>query len=252
MEAKKENLGKVLVVCKELYTYPMTILTSELLKQGYCVEAIFAHPTETTLKNHSYLNYKEQNNITIHTFDDELECFWNNHKRASEFLDHNYLKNIELRYMQEVTLGVVLMSTQLFTTAYHGRFYFKDLNYSEQLYWLQLVFKKIEKILFEGKYTRIVDIDISELARTCLALVSDLVGVPYVTLESSRYKSIFLPTTTMGRKVDNYFLRSYQSPIPASSRSIEEVLSFRGSQNIMVPDYAFNSTSNKKTSFFIC
>jgi len=251
MGVKRESLGKLLVVCKESYTYPMAALTSELLNKGYEVEAIFVHPAETTLKNHSYVSFKAEHNIPIHTFDDELEFFCTNYKRASEFLESDYLRRVEKSYMEKIPIGLVLMSSQLFTTAYHSRSYFQDLDYSQQLFWLQLVLKKVEKILFEGGYSRILDIDISELGRTCLSLVSDSINVPYVTLESSRYKSIFLPTRTMGRFVDQYFLSSYLSGVAPTSRSIDEVLDFKKAKNIMVPDYDFNSTSRKTLSVLL-
>jgi hypothetical protein len=238
---------KILVVCKELYTYPMNFVCEELRSQGHDVAVVFIHYTESILRNFSYTSFCDRNpDTSIFTFDKEIECYWDHHRVASQLLDREYLLEIEKKYCNNISFGELLMSSQMFTTQYHARTYFRDLSEEEMLYWVQLVFKKIETMLELFKPDRIVDIDNSEFGRSALHLVAKKEEILYVTLESSRYKSIWLPTYELGRTTDQYFEDYfYQTNAKNSTKGkfIEEVDEFRNLESIMLKDYEYNSTS---------
>lgn len=246
---------KALVVCKETYTYPMNFVKDELKNRGYKVEAFFIHYTETILKDHSYCSFLKRNPDTCaYTFDSAIQSFWKNHKVAAQLIDKKYLEYVERTYCIDLPLGLLMMSTQLFTTPYHYRFYFKDLTESEKLYWLQLVFKEVERTLEISQPDRIVDIDNSELGRSVLCQVAKVKKIPYASLESSRFESIWLPTFTLGRTTDQYFIRKYKEIFETphvEDKYIKKVNDFRSRKTIMLPDYQFNSTAKKSASPFI-
>jgi hypothetical protein len=242
---------KTLVVCKETYAYPMNFVKDELINRGHQVEALFIHLTEPILKEHSYTSFCERNSeIPIHTCDSIAMEFWNNYDCAKEHIDYDYLRNVEQLYCETLPIGLMMMSSQLFTTPYHYRFYFKDMTEHEKLYWLQLLFIYFEKIIEECNPNRIVDIDNAELGRTVLSQIARVKGIPYVTLESSRFKSIWLPTYTLGRTTDNYFIDLYNKTINSSDIDQKykyEVDEFRKAESIMMIDYKYNNTSKSKS-----
>ncbi|MDP2759426.1 MAG: hypothetical protein Q8O64_03335, partial [Sideroxyarcus sp.] len=119
---------KALVICKESYTYPMNYIKDELKGRGYEVEAFFVHYTETILEDHSYRSFRERDSdAVIYTFNSAIKLFWDNYKNAEQFLDKQYLKYVEDTYCGDLPFGILLMSSQLFSTPYHYRFYLKDL-----------------------------------------------------------------------------------------------------------------------------
>ena len=243
--------GKVLVVCKEHYTYPMNFIKDELVLRGYDVEAFFIHYTETVLKDHSYRSFCQRNPETrLYTFDNAIKLFWKNYKNAEQLIDKEYLNYVESQFCKDLPFGLLLMSSQLFTTPYHNRFYFRDLTENEKLFWVQLVFKEVETTLELSKPDRIVDIDNSELGRSVLCQVAKVKQIPYATLESSRYESIWLPTFTLGRTTDCYFINRYCEILDSQNildNYLGKVYDYRHQEKIMLTDYKYNSTS-KKTS----
>lgn len=238
-----------LLICKESYTYPMSFLKDELQSRGYAVEALFVHYTETILENHSYLSFRQKNaDVATYTFDGAIRTFWANYEISEQLVDKQYLQYVEREYCKDLPFGLLLMSTQLFTTPYHYRFYLRDLSEHEKLYWVQLVFKEVERILETSKIDRIIDIDNSELGRTVLFQVAKAKKIPYATLESSRYGSVLLPTFTLGRTTDQYFIAKYREILGSKKidpEYMQKVDDFRNLENIMVPDYKYNNTGKK-------
>ena len=234
---------KVLMVCKELYTYPMSFIGEGLVAADHEVAAVFIHYSESILRNHSYTSFRERNETaTIFSFDDEITKYWSTFQDADHFLDHVYLKNVEKRYCVDTTFGELMMSSQMFTTQYHTRFYFRDLTEGEKLYWVQLVFRKVEKLLDEYQPDEIIDIDNSEFGRSVLMLVANERRICYTTLESSRYESTWLPTYTLGRKTDAYFKKAV---LEAGKETVAEVPYLRKVRDFREQDsiYKHNATS---------
>jgi len=230
----------------------MNFVKDELHNQGYNVEALFIHYAESILCDNSYSLFCQRNTDTVvYTLDKEITLFWKNYKNSEQMLDKEYLQHVELEYCNDLPFGLLLMSTQLFTTPYHYRFYFKDLTESQKLYWVQLVFQGVERTLEISNPDRIIDIDNSELGRSVLCQVAKVKGIPYATLESSRYESIWLPTFTLGRTTDQYFINKYKQVYDSNDfqdRYIQLVYDFRNQEKIMLADYKYNSTSKRNSA----
>jgi hypothetical protein len=239
----------ILIVCKEGYTYPMNFIKDELQRRGYEVEALFIHSSECLFRDKSLTDFENRNNdIKIHTIEDIAIDYKNKYKNADNFVDLDYLKGIEEKYCVNLPFNLMLMCSQLFTTQYHYRFYFRDLTENEKMLWVQLLFKKLEKTIEEVQPTAIFDLDIAEIGRTILHQISQVNNIPYKALEFSRYKSICLPTQTLGRYTDKYFRDEYYKEIANASideKYLAEVNDFRNSKNVMAKDYSYNNTSKK-------
>jgi len=230
----------------------MHFLRKELLERGFKVEVLFIHVTESILNDHSYTSFCELNSDAhIHTFDGVAKHYWATYKNANKLVDYDYLRNIERKYCQDLPIGLLMMSEQCFTTPYHYRFYFRDLTDNEKFYWIQLLFKEIEKIIKAVNPSRIIDIDNAVLGRTILHQVAKRVNIHYTTLESSRYQSVWLPTYTLGRKTDRYFTDAYEALVQSEEiqeQYIDAVNAFREQQSIILPDYKFNDTGKKMST----
>jgi hypothetical protein len=237
---------KIILVCKESYTYPMHFLRRNLLDRGFEVDVIFIHVTESILKDHSYVSFCEMNpDAHIYTFDDSVKEYWATYKNAAKLIDYEYLNSIEKKYCKDLPIGLLMMSEQCFTTPYHYRFYFRDLTEDEKLYWIQLLFKSIEDIVETSNPSRILDIDNAVIGRTILFQVAKKNNILYTTLESSKYKSVWLPTYTLGRETDKYFIDSYNSLMSSGEiqkKYVNAVHEFREQKSIILPDFKFNNT----------
>ena len=223
----------------------MNFIKEELISLGYEVEALFIHSSEALSEDDTYVKFVERNNdIKIHSIQNICLEYINGRNNLDELIDYEYLEYVERTYCAEIPLSLLQISSQLFTTPYHYRFYFRHMSESEKLYWVQLLFKYCEKLLKSTKFYKICDLDISEIGRSILLQVSKNMDVPYVSLEFSRYESIVLPTYTLGRKTDDYFVdfcNEHKNQI--EDTYIKEVDKYRSKQVIMNADYKYNQTS---------
>ena len=139
---------RVLVICKETYAYPMNFIKDKLIEGGYNVEALFIQASETVLNDHTYTSFVNRNkDIVTHTLNDIAFEYWDTCSQLPSRLDLDYIRYVEKKYCTNLPAGVLLMSEQCFTTQYHHRFYFRDMSDNEKLYWIQLLFKKLEKLI---------------------------------------------------------------------------------------------------------
>lgn len=241
---------KYLIICKESYTYPMNFIKDELCKKGYGVEAFFIHSSECLFHDKTLLSFKKRNSdILIHTIEDIALEFSKNYKNSSEYIDYDYLDMVEKKYSPELPFNLLFMCSQFFTTQYHYRFYFRDFTEEEKLYWVQLIYKKMEEVISSVKPDKIIDIDIATIGRNVLHQIARYNNIVYSAIEFSRYKSILLPTYTLGRKTDEYFIHAYNENLKNIDKEpdfINEVEEFRSANTVMVEDYKFNATSKKK------
>ncbi|EKO3891868.1 hypothetical protein P0F32_003021 [Vibrio metschnikovii] len=244
-------MNKILLVCKETYAYPMNLVIDDLKVKGFEVEVIFIHSTEVLLKDPSYISLinKHADTVKIHT----LEWVFSEYLEKIDLenpVDLSYLEYVEKKYCQDIPLSLLQVSSQYFTTPYHYRFFFSPMTEVQKLYWLELNFRYIEKLLAENDYDMIWDLDIAELGRSVLHVVSNELGLKYVTLEFSRYNDIVLPTFNLGRKTDDYFIAAYNknSENPIDNDYISEVNELVSKKNILSKSYLGSNTAKKNKS----
>lgn len=245
-------MKKILLICKETYSYPMNFVKDELVSLGYEVEALFIHSSESLYKDNSLTKFIDRNqDIKVHTISDICIKYMNDYKNIDSLIDYEYLEYVENKYCSDLPLSLIQISSQLFTTAYHYRFFFKHMSENEKLYWIQLLFKHFENFLDIGQYDQICDLDIAEIGRSVLLQVSKDKKIPYVSLEFSRYESIVLPTYTLGRKTDEYFVKYCADNV--DNVDIEYTLKvdyFRNKQKILTSDFKNNTTSKTQGNSF--
>lgn len=244
-------MKNILLVCKETYTYPMNFINKEFLSRGYSTEAIFIHSSEFLLKDSSYTTFTTMNKETrTHTFSSVFDKYTTNLNDIDSHIDYAYLKYIEEIYCEELPISLLQISSQLFTTPYHYRFFFKAMSEVQKLYWIQLLFEYLINLLEENNYDMVCDLDIAEIGRSILHLICKKKGIKYVTIEFSRYDDTLLPTYTLGRKTDEYFVERYNSNNNAEIEQsyIEKVKLFSNKDNIMAESYKLNNTAKKKSN----
>ena len=246
-------MKKILLVCKEAYTNPMNFVKDELVSLGYEVEALFIHSSEVLLEDDTYKNFIERNDdIKVHSIQDVCRDFINGRNNLDELIDYDYLETIEKKYCDEIPLNLLQISSQLFTTQSHYRFYFRHMKENEKLYYIQLLFKFFEEFLDKNKFFKICDLDIAEIGRSVLHQVSQVLQIPYVSLEFSRYNNIILPTYTLGRKTDKYFIDfCNKNKRSVEQKYIQEVKDFRNKKAIINEDYKYNNTGKVEGSTLV-
>jgi len=240
---------KTLLLCKEAHTFVQTFVAESLIEKGCEVTAFFIHTSESLFEDKTLQIFREKVGCDIDTVKDITVEFSKKYKEAYRYIDYDYLEYIERVFCSEdKPLNYYMVSSQLFTTPYHYRFYFRDLSDSEKLLWVQLVFKKVERVLDNLRPERVVDLEISTFFRTALWLVCKKRKIKYVNFEYSRYQNFWLPTYEIGRITDNYFKETYINLLSSSNLTAEvlEVETFRRSSHIQPDDYKNNNTSKRE------
>ena len=121
---------KILLVCKETFSYPMFFLGKELEKNNE-VHYFFIHNSEVINKDsfntNTYFYFKKNiNNNFIHDVNDLNIKFLANKKNIK--IDLSRLKEIENKYTNFSNLNTQLLSSQLTSTTYHYTFFFSSPN----------------------------------------------------------------------------------------------------------------------------
>ena len=152
---------KILLVCKETYSYPLYFLAKKWSKENE-IAAFFFNPCESMynkcyLNDSTYFAYKELENIRIYNSDEIAKKFTTLLK--SVIIDFDYLKEIEEKYTHFSNLNLQIVSTQYFTRHYHFRNYMSRCTYNQQMNWLILNYQNVLKIFDEFKPDIIIDCD---------------------------------------------------------------------------------------------
>jgi len=248
------NNKSILLICKEKSSFPMFFLGKELEKNNN-VNYFFTHNTEVLNKtkfNQGTFFYFKKNikNEKIHDVRDISIEFLKNHKNIQ--INSNRLNEIEKKYTYFTCLNKQILSSQALSTAYHYRFEHTPTTYNENLYWLTLNYNKIEDIFKKVKPDYIFDIDTGEIQRTIINEVAHYNKIPYVTIDHSRYKDFFLPSFTLGRHIDKYFVNTYEKNLKNSETNnyLSLIEKYKLQSSIMPEIYRGESASVYNFSFF--
>ncbi len=202
----------ILLVCKELDSYPMYFLGRELEKGNNNIHYFFIHHHEIMDKNltskNTYYYFKNKiNNKNIHDVRDLNEEFLEN--RNSVKIDYNRLNEIEKKYTYFRGLNQQIISSQATSTPFHDRFYYPKSTFHENVYWLILNYNKTENVLDSINPDYIFDVDIGEIQRSLINEVANHRKIAYINMEYARYESFIVPTFNLGLKQDQYFVNAY-------------------------------------------
>lgn len=243
---------RILMICRETYSKPLWFL-AEKLKEDNEVAAFFIMSSEcsyskTYYNEHTYYEFKKlEPDVKLIDVRDICEQFTDGLQRSDKPYDLNYLKMIEEKYSHYKNLNLQLMSSQMNTRHYHWRMYWKVTSEAENLYWLELNYKKIIGLLEEFKPDVIFDMDNAELQRTILCEVCYEKKIPYMTIEFSKFGYYKYPSFQNTFGIDPYFLRMFNGikalPDEELKEGIEYVENYRKETSIMSKEYLGTVTS---------
>lgn len=240
---------KILLVCKETYSYPLYYLAQKWMKSNK-VAAFFFNPVETMynsclLNDTTYYAFKKIQNITIYNSDGPAKAFTD--ILDSESYDEEWLKHIEERYSHFANVNNQIMSTQFLTRHYHFRNYMYKCTYAQQLNWLILNYKNIINIFDEYKPDVVFDTDSAELARCIIREICYFRNIPYVTVGYARYEFYLMYTFNLNQSTDLSFVESYHKHFASAESNLEDeikyVSDFRIQSSIMNDMYKNDVTS---------
>ena len=133
------------------------------------------------------------------------------------------------------------------STYYHDRFYYKNSTNSQQLYSLELNYKRAIEMIESFQPDIIIDTDSSELARTVINEIAFSKNLPYITMEFPRYEFYKIPSYNLGSSYNKYFEKVYRHnlnhPDNNFSTEYEYVKLFQKKVNIMSDEYSNDVTS---------
>lgn len=239
-------MNKVLLICKETYTYPMIYIARRFLKDGYNVDVLFFHSSEVLYDDVTIKKFKECNpSINVITTKEVFDKYIMSEKNSEMSPDLEYLKYVESTFCKGLPISLLEMSSQLFTTQYHYRFFFQEMSSTEKLLYVELLFRFFEKLLSDNQYSGIYDNDIAEIGRSVLFQVAKTKNVDYVTLEFSRYNDFVLPCHTLGREVDQHFESAFNANLigDIDGGYVDLVEDYRSKERLLSKDYQINNTS---------
>lgn len=201
---------KVLLICKESFSFPLFFLAKKLIAQQNEVSAFFIHPEE------SYYNRCAYNENTYYNFKDnlpdvklyDLKEFCKSFNSQPD-IDYNYLQLIEQEYSHFKNLNLQITVSQLATRHYHNRIYFGYSSFKQNLNFLELGYKRVLEVLEESKPDIILDVEDGELLRTILSEVAFKNKIPYITIDYPRFEGFKIPTYCLGVKTENFLKLKY-------------------------------------------
>ena len=238
----------ILLLTDQIWAWPMCLLGEELKKNNN-VHYYFTNPEYIQGKNPTkthidfYLSDKVKKE-NIHDLKDINEKFFENKNNIT--LDQNRLNELEQNYTNFSTINKQLLSSQLTSSHFHDRFYYELMTNEERLYWLILNYDKTESLIELIKPDFIFDIETAELQKSIINEIAYKKKITSINIEYTRYKNFIVPTFSLGLKLDNYFLETYQRNKEQKDKDhkkyINEVITYRNQNSIV-------SERNKKYVF---
>lgn len=210
MEAFKGK--KILLVCKESYSFPLYYL-AQRWKTDNKVSAFFFNATEAKFakckfNEHTFYRWKADGNIKVYDSVSIADTFVT--QKDNKIRNYDFLQKIQEEYTHYLSINEQIVSTQYLTRHYHYRNYRGECTYVQQLNWIILNYKNVLRIINEVLPDVIIDLDIAELARIILLEVCYKKKIPYITLDYPRYDLYKLATYSLGKKIDPFFESQYK------------------------------------------
>ncbi|MCR5106631.1 MAG: hypothetical protein K6B28_00555 [Lachnospiraceae bacterium] len=256
MELMDFENKRILFVCRETYSMPLWFLADDWKKNNE-VAAFFIMSTECSYNKcyyneNSYYKFKEElPGVKLYDVRDICEKYTeglNDRKRGKGSpVDMTYIEAIEKEYTHFKNLNMQLMCSQENTRHYHWRYYWSLTDYDENMYWLELNYKKILSIFDEFKPDMILDFDNAELQRTIINEVAFKKNIPYITVEYSKFGYYKYPTFQNTIGIDDYVVKKYNENLQKSGEELKEmydyILDYRAKTTIMNKEFAGTVTS---------
>jgi hypothetical protein len=240
---------KILMMCKETFSYPLYFLAKDLRKDN-SIASYFFNPSEVSynrslLNSSTFYKFKELDNIEVFDSVDITKLFTKNINNPK--VDMDYIKMVEDNYTNFKNINLQLLATQKMSTYYHDRDFYTNSTNKQQLYWVELNYKKALQIFDTFKPDIIIDTDNSELARTIFSEIAYVKNIPYVTVSYPRYEFFKIPTTNFSIGIESKLKKSYNENLKLLDEYFEEefkyINDFRKKDSIMSAEFSNDSTS---------
>ncbi|MCR4908065.1 MAG: hypothetical protein K5985_04480 [Lachnospiraceae bacterium] len=251
---------RILFVCRETYSKPLFFLARDL-KEDNEVAAFYIMSSESKYakcyyNEHTIFEFRENlPDVKLYDVSDICDKFTEGFRNSKAPADLDYLKRIEEEYTHFKTLGLQLMSSQENTKHYHYRKYWPVTSDEENLYWLELNYKKIISILEEFRPDVILDTDNAELQRTVLNEVAFRKHIPYISMEYGKYGYYKYPSFQNCFGIDPYFKKLYEEKLSLPESGLKEELDyireFRAKSSIMNQEFAGSVTTQYERDSWI-
>ena len=233
---------KVMLICKESYSFPLFFLAKKLIAQENDVSAFFIHPEET------YYNKCSYNENTFYNFKENLPAvkLYDLIEFCKKFnsqpkLNYDYLDSIEKEYTHFKNLNLQITVSQLATRHYHNRIYFDYSTFEQNLNFLELGYKQVIQVFDDFKPDVILDTEDGELLRTILCEVAYKNKIPYITIDYPRFEGYKIPTYCLGVKTEEFLKQKYNEFLGADEKVLVDEYAYiaeaRRSSTIMSKEY---------------
>jgi len=240
---------RVLLICKEDYSYPM-FFVAENLKKDNEIAVFFTYHIESMYRSSvynkmSYYEFKKVHpDIKLYDVKDIGETFLAD--KANNGLDYDYINHIEKDYTHFKGIWLQFISDQILSSEYHDRSYYYGGTETDYLYWLQLNYKNVEYIVDEFHPTVVLDVNDETIQRTILNEVLYKNRIPYITIGFSRYELYKYPTFVLGLEIDKYLIKEFDRNLNLSKKELEDEIDYLKklcNRNIMSSEYAGTITA---------
>lgn len=244
------NGRRILVVCKETYSYPLYFLAKKWINDN-TVAAFFFNPCETkydkcSLNEITYYAYKDIPELKLYTSSKIADAF-TMILNSCKICDQYMLDVIERDYTHFQNINMQIVSSQFLTRHYHYRNYMHTCTYTQQLNWLILNYKNVISLINEFKPNVVLDTDNAEMARVILREVCYKCDIPYLTIDYPRYELYKLCSYNLNFKYSSFFYNTYLNFLGALELDLKEGLdyveNFRNKISIMHEMYRGDVTS---------
>lgn len=252
MQVQEFENKRILFVCRETYSMPLWFLARQL-KEKNEVAAFYIMSTECSYNKcyyneNTYYKFKEElPDVKLYDVRDICEQYTKGLKGPGSPVDLKYLEQIEAEYTHYKNLNMQLMCSQENTRHYHFRYYWSLTNYDENMYWLELNYKKILSIFEEFKPDMILDFDNAELQRTIINEIAYKKEIPYITVEYSKFGYYKYPTFQNTIGIDPYVKRTYEENLKLSKEELmaeyDYIEDYRSKTTIMNQEFSGTVTS---------
>ena len=256
MDIQEFHGKRILFVCRETYSQPLWFLCNDW-KEDNAVATFHIMSSECSYNKcyynvNTYYRFKEElPGITLYDVRDICAQFIAGMKEKKKTgkspVDMDYINMVEEKYSHFKNLNMQLMCSQENTRHYHFRYYWPLTDYDENMYWLELNYRKIISILEEFKPDMILDFDNAELQRTIINEIAYQKGIPYITVEYSKFGFYKYPTFQNTIGIDDYVVRTYNENLKKSPEELSEmydyVKDYRSKSTIMNKEFAGTVTA---------
>lgn len=242
---------RILVLCKETFSYPLYFLVQKWIKKGNEVAAFFFNPCESMyapciLNDTTYYAFLKIEGLKIYTSNKIAEEFVEQ-QHATNILDEVTLSKIEKDYCHFQNVNQQVLSSQFLTRHYHYRNYMQPCTYAQQMNWLVSNYKNVWSIIEDFKPDMVLDFDNAELARCVMREVCYHEGVPYIAEDHPRYEFYKIFTYNLGHHVGELFKKAYERNYSKKQTELSDeyqyVYDFRGKHDIMHAQYKNDVTA---------